>query len=332
MVQSCMQSPIATVIIPNYNGMKFLPALRDSLRAQSERQFSVIVVDDLSKDDSAGYVRDQWPEARLLCNTENVGFAASCNRGLEIAQTPLVVLLNNDTRVDAHWLEEGLRAFDSGDIAAVASLVVLDEPPHLVDSAGDLYSIAGGAAKRCHGESQPCITNLPRQVFSACGASAFYRREVLAKIGNLDAVLNSYYDDVDIGFRLAWAGYRCVFAPKSMCYHRLSASYDPRGWNYHFNSARNSEIIWQAYMPPAMRKKYAGARRMYLMAQMLHKLRLGCLKAHLAGRRAARVMQSHIDSKRRAMEVFATVGPEEIEARLFQDWKALHIGRGARRP
>jgi GT2 family glycosyltransferase len=325
-----MDPPIATVIIPNYNGMRFLAELRDSLRGQSERRFRVIVVDDASSDASGEFVAREWPEATLIRNANNLGFAGSCNRGLEAADTLFVVLLNNDTRVDVDWMREGLAAFTSEKTAGVASLILLSEPPHLVDSAGDLYSVAGGAQKRCHLQPRERVQGLPTAIFSACGASAFYRRDILARIGNMDAALGSYYDDVDIGFRLAWAGYDCQFAPRSICYHRLSASYDPRGWNYHFNSARNAEIIWRAYMPEALRTKYRWARRCYLMAQGVHKLRLGCLKAHLAGRRAAMDMGEHVEIKRAAMQQFATASPEEIESRLHRDWRGLHL-RGDRR-
>lgn len=317
----------ATIIVPNYNGMRFLPDLMASLERQSLGGARIIVVDDASTDDSCAYLRGEHPTVTVLRNERNLGFAGTCNAGLRAATTTFVVLLNNDTTVDEDWLATGLAAFDAPDVAAVASLVVLADPPHRIDSAGDVYSVVGGAAKRCHGRPRESARDLPREVFSACGASAFYRREVIVQLGCLDERMVSYYEDVDMGFRLAWAGNRCVFEPRSVCYHRLSASYDPRGWNYHFNSARNAEIIWQALTPESIRDEFANARRVFLAIQAAHKWRRGCLKAHRAGRRAAAEAVDWIARKRADVAKLAGdsgVTAEEIAARLVRDWWRLH--------
>ncbi|GJQ26377.1 MAG: glycosyl transferase [Phycisphaerae bacterium] len=317
----------ATIIIPNYNGMRFLPDLMASLKRQSLGGARIIVVDDASTDDGCAYLRSEHPTVTVLRNERNLGFAGTCNAGLRAATTTFVVLLNNDTTVDEDWLAAGLAAFDAPDIAAVASLVVLAEPPHRIDTAGDVYSVVGAAAKRCHGRPRESARDLPREVFSACGASAFYRRERIAQLGCLDERMVSYYEDVDMGFRLAWAGLRCVFEPRSVCYHRLSASYDPRGWNYHFNSARNAEIIWQTLMPQSIRDEFADARRAFLAIQAAHKWRLGCLKAHRAGRRAAAEAVDWIAQKRADVAKLAGdsgVTAEQIAARLERDWWRLH--------
>lgn len=324
-----MSDADATIIIPNYNGMRFLPDLMASLERQRLGGARVIVVDDASTDDSCAYLRSAHPTVTVLRNERNLGFASTCNAGLRAATTSFVILLNNDTVVDENWLAAGLAAFDAPDIAAVASLVVLADPPHRIDSAGDVYSVVGGAAKRCHGQPRETARDLPREVFSACGASAFYRREAIARLGGLDERMVSYYEDVDLGFRLAWAGNRCVFEPRSVCHHRLSASYDPRGWNYHFNSARNAEIIWQTLMPESIRDQYADARRVFLAIQAVHKWRLGCLKAHRAGRRAATEAVEWMAQKRAEAAKLAAesgVTTEQIAARLERDWWRLHVG------
>ena len=131
-----MADPIATVVIPNYNGLRHLPALLESLEGQTDSRFTITIVDDVSTDESVAYLQKQWPQVRLVCNERNIGFAGSCNAGLRLATTPFVVLLNNDTHVDPHWLAEGLRPFDQEEVAAVASLVLLADPPHLIDTAG----------------------------------------------------------------------------------------------------------------------------------------------------------------------------------------------------
>lgn len=318
-----MASPLATVIIPNYNGRRFLPKLMESLSAQRDAEFTIIVVDDVSTDDSVAYLQGQWPNVRLIRNAKNVGFAASCNAGIRSATTPYVVLLNNDTHVEPDWLAEGLRPFDATDVGAVASLTLLAEPPHFVDTAGDIYSVAGGAAKRCHLLSRTDAGRLTDAPFSPSGVSAFYRREVVLQAGLLDERFESYYEDVDLGFRVAWAGYRCAFAPKSICYHHLSASYHPQSWRYHFNSARNSEIVWWSHMPRRLR--YLPSHLAFLSFQLAHKIWQGVGPAYVAGKLAALAHLGHIVEKRRASAGCSTTPATTIDERLVHDWWALHV-------
>lgn len=324
-----------------------------SLAAQSDPRCTITVIDDASTDDSVAYLRGQWPLIKLICHETNRGFATACNTGLRAADTPFLILLNNDTHVDSDWLAEGLRAFDAPEVGAVASLVLLAEPPHLIDTAGDVYSVAGGAVKRNHLRPRDTAVRLDRDVFSPCGASAFYRREAIAAAGGIDERFESYYEDVDLGFRLAWAGYRCVFAPASICYHHLSSSYDPAGWRYHFNSARNAEIVWWSNMPTRFRRKYLLAHLCFLAAQGANKLRQGRFLAYIAGKWAALRHVAHIREKRARNECLTGVAersgspsptrrrggaprlPEDvynnrrtearIESLLVRDWWKLHV-------
>lgn len=329
-----MSDHLATVIIPNYNGMRFLPKLMASLAGQMEKRFLVLVVDDKSPDDSAAYLRDTWPAVRLICNKRNLGFAGSCNVGLHAADTPFVVLLNNDTHVEPGWLAEGLRPFEDAGVGAVASLTLLADEPDVVDTAGDIYSVAGGAVKRGHLGARSDAERLPTNAFSPSGVSAFYRREAVAAAGYLDEAFQSYYEDVDLGFRLARVGYRCAFAPKSVCYHHLSSSYSPKGWRYHFNSARNAEIVWWANMPRRLRWRYLPPHVAFLMMQCGHKLLQGVGPAYFCGKLAVLGRIGHIAAKRRQIAALSRISDKELSARLERDWWMLHVSsrrRGAGR-
>ncbi|MCB9853414.1 MAG: glycosyltransferase family 2 protein [Phycisphaerales bacterium] len=325
-----MTDPLATIVIPNYNGARFLPALLGSLARQSDRRFVVTIVDDCSPDGGVGDAARDYPFVEVVQNETNLGFAGACNVGLRRARTPFVTLLNNDTTVDSQWFENAMDAFDADDIGSVASLVLLAEPPHLIDSAGDVYSVAGGAAKRAHLAPREAAAGLSDECFSACGASAFFRRSALDAVGLLDEAFESYYEDVDLGFRLAWAGYRCRFAGNSICYHHLSASYSPKGWKYHYNSARNAEIVWQANMPKTLRRKFAGARRAFLAIQSMNKLRQGVWRAYRQGRAAGRRDAARIEAKRAAQQKLASISDEQLAQRLVHDWFSLHV-RGSLR-
>ena len=327
-----MAKTIATVVIPNYNGAAHLPPLMESLAGQSDSRFRITVVDDASSDESVAYLRRRWPDVRLICNRQNLGFAGSCNAGLRDADTPFVAILNNDTHVDGRWLAEGLKPFDDPQVGSVASLVLLAEPPHLIDTAGDVYSVVGGAVKRGHGQPRELAAELEPHCFSASGASAFYRRTALDEAGLLDERFESYYEDVDLGFRLAWAGYGCCFAPASICYHHLSSSYDPAGWRYHFNSARNAEVVWWSHLPAKLRWRHGLGHLCFCLMQGANKLRQGCLAPYVAGKWSVRHRLDQIRQKRRHDQMIARVGTDDIARRLVPRWWRLHWRSRVRRP
>jgi len=312
-------------MIPNFNRRRFLPALLQSLAEQSQGDFESIVIDDGSTDDSTDYVRAAWPGVKLHVNPRNLGFAATVNRRIRHSDTRFVALLNNDTYVDRDWFREAMRAFDAPDIGTVASLTLLADPPHRIDTAGDVYSVAGGAVKRLAGCAREAAADAPADIFSASGVAAFYRRAALNEVGLLDGRMQSYYEDVDLGFRLQWGGWRCVLAPKSICYHHLSATYGARSWTYHFNSSRNAEIIWWSCMSPALRRRYLGVHLFCLSLQGARAVPLGRFPAWLAGKLQAMRMGRHIRARRRMIARIARISEEQMLARLERDWFGLHV-------
>lgn len=320
-----MPESLATIVIPNYNGMRFLPRLMASLAAQTRRDFNVCVVDDGSSDGSVAYLREHCPAVRVLVNERNLGFAGTCNAGIRSSSTPIVALLNNDTHCDPAWFEQAVRPFDEPTVGAVASLVVLADPPHRIDTAGDVYSVAGGALKRLHGQPIERARDVPIETFSPCGASAFYRRAALAQVGLLDESFVSYYEDVELGFRLQWAGWRCVLARESICYHHLNSSYSPGGWTMRFNSSRNAEIVWWAHMPPPLRWKYLPAHVLFLLLQGAAETFRGRMRSWVAGKWAAWQARDLIRAKRAADRGFAQIRELDMEARLETDWWGLIV-------
>ena len=133
-----------TVIIPNYNGKHFLKPCLDSLKKQTMQDFHTLVVDNASSDGSLDFMKEHFPEIEVLHLDQNYGFSAAVNAGIRHAQTPYVILLNNDTTVDPHFTEALLHAIErSPDIFSVSSKMIQMYHPDLIDSAGDLYTLVG---------------------------------------------------------------------------------------------------------------------------------------------------------------------------------------------
>jgi len=102
------------------------------------------------------------------------------------------------------------------------------EPPHHVDSAGDELTRHGFAHKRGHGMPADRFGETC-EVLSPCGGAALYRRSFLQDSGYFDEAFFAYLEDVDLGLRGQWLGYRCLYAPRARVLHRGHGSGTPHG-------------------------------------------------------------------------------------------------------
>ena len=208
-----------TVVIPNYNGMKFLKDCLDSLSKQSYTHFETLVVDNASTDESVSFIQENYPNVKLMVMKENTGFCGGVNAGIKASKTPYVILLNNDTAVDKHYVRELVREISrSKDIFSVSSKMIQFYNRQKLDDVGDLYNILGWAFQR--GVDHPVTAyKKPTEIFSACAGAAIYRRSVFQKIGYFDKMHFAYLEDVDIGYRAQIYGYRNLYCPKAIVYH-----------------------------------------------------------------------------------------------------------------
>lgn len=220
-----------TVVIPNYNGMKYLPdclkALEYQRAANNESEnpnFKVLVVDNGSTDGSVQELKENWSWVETIFLSENTGFCHAVNVGIEKAQTPYIILLNNDTKVAPGFVKNLYEAIKKDErIFSVSSKMLMWDRPQLVDDAGDRYCVLGWAFARGNGKNATDY-NTPVEVFSACGGASIYRKEILDKIGLFDEEHFAYMEDLDIGYRARIFGYRNFYEPGAEVLHFGSAS------------------------------------------------------------------------------------------------------------
>lgn len=216
---------LVSVIIPNWNGAEHLPTCLESLRRQTLADSEVIVVDNGSTDGSLRLLKQEYAEAHVLALGENQGFAGACNAGMRAARGDFVVLLNNDTEAAADWLKEVVAAFDRCPQAGmVASKMLLFDRRGIFHTAGDFYRLDGIPGNRGVWEKDEGQYDTEMYVFGACGGSAAYRRAMLEEVGLLDEAFFYSCEDVDLAWRAQLAGWRCVYAPRAVVYHKLSAT------------------------------------------------------------------------------------------------------------
>jgi GT2 family glycosyltransferase len=216
-----------TVGVANYNGRHLLEVVLASLRAQTYRDFRVVVVDDASGDDSVAWLRAHWPDVQVVVHERNRGVTAALSSCLRAADSELAMLVNNDVELDRDCVAQLVAALDAHPEAGVACGKLIDyRRRELFDGAGDVYTWGGEANRRGQGQRDVGQYDSPQEIFSACAGAALYRRTALAQVGDFDERLFANYEDVDWCFRAQLIGWRCRYAPAAIAYHMGSATLD----------------------------------------------------------------------------------------------------------
>ena len=237
-----------TVIIPNYNGLRFMEPCFAALRQQKLKEFDILVVDNGSQDGSVEWLKDH--EIPSIFLEENTGFSGAVNVGIRACETPYVILLNNDTEPYPDYVGELVRCMDRfPEVFSASSKMLQLSNRELMDDAGDMYSVLGWAYQR--GVGQPASRySRARQVFAACAGAAIYRREVFEEIGYFDESHFAYLEDIDVGYRAKIFGYKNVYCPTAKVCHVGSGTSGSKYNSFKVRlAARNSVYLNYKNMP-----------------------------------------------------------------------------------
>jgi GT2 family glycosyltransferase len=244
--------PSLTIVIPSYNRSDLLHRCLVSVRRHAPADTEILVVDDASPNDSVSRTASAFAGVCVLRLNQRRGFCAAVNAGIRAARHPIVELLNDDTEVSAGWAETSLTHFADPRIAAVAPLVLRGGPGEklpLIDSAGDRYFLGGIAGKRGHGQPLNARYLQGGEVFGVSASSAFYRRQALLDVGAFPEEFGAYFEDIDVSFRLHWAGQRLIYEPASRVWHRVSASHGKPTRRLLEQQSRNEERVFWRNLP-----------------------------------------------------------------------------------
>lgn len=244
--------PAFSVVIPSRRRPDLLRACLTGVTRFAPAATEIVVVDDASRREAVSAVAGDFEGVRCLRLAEQRGFCAAANAGIRTAQGTIVEILNDDTEVSIGWAEPALALFDDPRVGAVAPLVLCHPGKHstasapVIDSAGDRYYVGGVAGKRGHGQRADHAQLRRRRVFGASASSAFYRRDAVLRVGSFPESFQAYFEDVDLAFRLHWAGYEIWFEPASQVLHHVSASYGrPHGQLLEQQSRNEERVFWR---------------------------------------------------------------------------------------
>ena len=237
----------ATIVIPNLNGAGWLRDSIESIWAQTEQDFELIVVDNASTDESLAIAEGYVGRAnyRLIQNDHNTGFSAAVNAGIRAAQGEYVVMFNNDAFAEPDWLAQLIATAETdARIFAVQSLMIRHFERDICDDAGDYVTLFGWACKRGDGMYWRRYQK-PQRIFSACGGASLYRKSILDEIGLFDELFFAYFEDVDLSWRANSLGYKNMYCPAAKCYHICGATTGAVRYNEFksVQSGRNSILL-----------------------------------------------------------------------------------------
>ncbi|MBE2183171.1 MAG: glycosyltransferase family 2 protein [Anaerolineae bacterium] len=312
------ESPLFSIIIPHWNGKKYLKTCLDSLLQQNYPSIEIIIVDNASTDGSQAYIKQNYPQVILLELPVNRGFTGACNAGLATADGEFVALLNNDTEVDPGWALAVVNGFQKHpEAGSIASKMLLFDQRNHIHTAGDYFTIDGRAGNRGVWQQDQGDFDREAFVFSACGGSSAYRRSMIDEIGVLDDDFFFLLEDVDLGWRAQLAGWRCLYTPQAVVYHHLSAT--GGGVTASYYDGRNSLwLLIKNYPAELWRKHYRQIlrRQAKIAFSAVRAWRGKEARAHLRGMLAGLIGAPAQFGKRRQIQHMRHVSIEVLEAQL----------------
>jgi hypothetical protein len=259
------KNPKVSIIILNWNGKDDTLECLGSLRGLEYGNYEVIVVDNGSTDGSQEAISRGYPNVKLIKNKENMGFCVGNNTGIRSAESDYYLLLNNDTVVDPKFVKQLVLVGESDRKIGILG------PKMFFYDRRNVFWFAGGFMKRCHGTVHRGFNELDAGQYDnvedmdfISGCALMVKKEVIDKIGLLDEEFFAYYEDVDWCLRARKAGYRVVYVPKSVIWHKCSVAWNRNRGLAAFHGEKNVLLL--------ARKNNFGL--VYYLFDFLHLLKL----------------------------------------------------------
>ena len=273
------------IIIPSWNGKMLLGDCLAAVAQQTRIPDKITVVDNNSSDGSCEFLAQEWRDIAVVRLHENRGFAAAVQAGIDGSTATLVAVLNNDARPDPEWLAALEQTFVYPEVGACASLVL--SPHEIVESAGVGFSHFGVGfrlGEHCTAEA------LPQQiveVFGVSGTAAMFLREALVKAQGFDPRFFAQGEDIDLSFRLRYAGYSCLLNPLAHVLHLGSQTLMRMGHESLALAQRNLEWVFWSNFPLWAWPLWGIPHTLYQSASLIRHTLIGTGKVVLEAKREA---------------------------------------------
>lgn len=233
--------PKVSVNLVTWNSIKFLPQCLESIFKQTFSDFSVLIIDNASSDQTIEFIKKNYPQAAILRNARNLGFAKAHNQGIKFALKKgfkYTLAVNPDTIISPDCLNNLVLTAekhpDAGSVGPkllkvqTGNLELKDEiKTGIIDSCGLKILKSRRIAERGAGEVDKGQYNREEEVFGISGALVLYRNKALedVKINDefFDDIFFAYKEDIDLAWRLRIKGWKNLFQPEAVAYHFRAA-------------------------------------------------------------------------------------------------------------
>ena len=215
---------LVSIIRLNYNAGDLLLNCIESVQKSNYKNLEIIVVDNISSDNSQNKCKEKFPEISLIQNNENFGYCEGNNIGIRSARGDFIMILNPDTIIEPDTITELLSAYSQfGEALYQPKILSLDDKK-IIQSTGNMIHVFGFGFARDKGNMISDKKEEIEKIGYASGTCLFTSREVINKVGLLDEFLFLYHDDLDLGWRAAQIGINSYYVPKSKIFHVESYS------------------------------------------------------------------------------------------------------------
>ena len=246
--------PEITLIITNWNGSKLLreclPTVLEAVRFDRRHCYEVMVIDDCSNDNSLGILADEFPEVRTEQTPQNLGFQEANNYAVKLAESKIVMPMNNDIKLDPKALHYLAQHFDNKDIFAVSGKIFA------FDQTTFLYGNRGGYFQKGHFHLYEKPPEDDSQTLFACGGAFMVNRQKYLDLGGFDSMYHPlYYEEIDLSYRALKRGWKVHYEPQSIAYHKVQATITRQEKLRRISliSARNNYLfIWKNILDRSM--------------------------------------------------------------------------------
>ncbi|HYS82822.1 MAG TPA: glycosyltransferase family 2 protein, partial [Anaeromyxobacteraceae bacterium] len=243
--------PDTWIIVVNWNGAELLPRCLAALAAQSHPAH-ILVVDNGSTDASAAATA-AFPSVQWLPLGRNLGFAAANNAGFRVALTAgarWIAIINTDVEAEPGWLRALVTAGEAHpQVGLLGGLLLFADDPSRVNSTGVTLDRFGRARDRDFGIAVTALATSEGPVPAVTGGAALLRGDLLRQVGLFDPAYWAYYEDVDLSFRAAEAGFGCWYVPAARARHGFGKTFGVDSPRQRFFLARNHLRFVATHLP-----------------------------------------------------------------------------------
>ncbi len=312
-----------SIIIPNYNKAILLKNCLNSIINCKSTNYEIIIVDNGSTE--AFLPRDNQTNVKYIELESNFGFSKAVNIGIKQAKGEYIAILNNDTEVDPHWIDNVIMAFElNPDIIHITSKIKSLRNKDILDDVGDVVLFSGKVYKIGNNEKDVGQYDQQKFIFGASGCASVYRREFFDKVGYFDEDFFAYLEDIDLSFRVNLLGYKCLYVPNAVVYHVGSAT---TGSQYNeftiFHLAQNTISIIVKNFPTKILFRSMFAILTYILSLLAFFIMKGFGRAYFKGLISGIGMVKKMMLKRREIMSTRVLTDDKI-IKMFRANKTLY--------